>query len=94
VWLTRPARFTLFEGLRPTEAPIVDGDRITVRVEYGKIFDGPGTDDDETAALKSGAVSICVTDPFTAEVMFDDSWPAIARAFSPADSPAADALGS
>ena len=93
VWLTRPARFTLFEGLRPTEPPIVDGDRITVRVEYGKIFDGPGTDDDETAALKAGAVSICVTDPFTAEVIFDDPWPAIARAFSPAVSPAADALG-
>ena len=92
VWLTRPARFTLFEGLRPTEAPIVDGDRITVRVEYGKIFDGPGTDDDETAALKAGAVSICVTDPFTAQVIRDDPWPAIAAAFSPVVGPAADAL--
>lgn len=91
VWLTRPARFTLFEGLRPTEEPIVDGDRLTVRVEYGKIFDGPGSDDDETAALKAGAVSICVTDPFTAEVIKDDPWPAIARAFSPADRHAGDA---
>ncbi len=91
VWLTRPAPFTLFAGLRPTEAPIVDGDRITVRVEYGKIFDGPGADDDETAALKAGAVSICVTDPFTAEVIKDDPWPEIARAFSPVDRPAADA---
>ncbi|MCY4112892.1 MAG: hypothetical protein OXG33_02990 [Chloroflexi bacterium] len=91
VWLTRPARFTLFEGLRPTEEPIVEGNRITVRVEYGRIFDGPGTDDDETAALKAGAVSICVTDPFTAEVMFDGPWPAIARTFSPAARPVPDA---
>ncbi len=90
--LTRPARFTLFAGLRPTEEPIIDGERITVRVRYGDIFDGPGTDDDETAALKAGAASICVTDPFTAQVMFDDPWPDIARAFSPEDRPAADGL--
>ncbi len=89
--LTRPARFTLFESLRLTEPPIVDGKRITVRVRYGNIFDGPGSDDDETAALKAGAVSVCVTDPFTAQVMRDAPWPAIARAFSPAVRPAADA---
>ncbi len=81
--LTRPARFTLFEGLRPTEAPIIDGKRITVRVRYGNMFDGPGTDDDETGALKAGAASICVTDPFTSRVVLEDPWPAIARAFSP-----------
>ena len=83
VRLTRPARFTLFEGVRPEGEPIVNGERITVRVRYGNIFDGPGTDDDETAALKAGAASICVTDPFTGRVMVDDPWPAIARAFSP-----------
>ena len=84
VRLTRPARFTLFEGVRPTEEPVIDGKRMTVRLRYGNIFDGPGSDDDETGALKAGAVSICVTDPFTAQVMLDDPWPAIARAFSPA----------
>ena len=83
VRLTRPARFTLFEGVRLERAPTSNGERTTVHVRYGNIFDGPGTDDDETAALKAGATSICVTDPFTAQVIVDDPWPAIARAFSP-----------
>ena len=52
VRLTRPARFTLFEGVRPEGEPIVNGERITVRVRYGNIFDGPGTDDDETGGAQ------------------------------------------
>lgn len=83
--LTRPARFTLFEGVQSDGEPSVNGATTTVRLKYGNIFDGPAADDDETQALRQGAVSICVTVPFTSETLMGNPWREIARAFSPAD---------
>ncbi len=84
VRLTTPARFTLYEDMRRVDGRTPADRRETIRLAYGDNLAEPVQPGDEADALRSGAASICVTDPFTSRVVRDDPWPSIAKVFVPA----------
>ncbi len=84
VRLTSPARFTIYEDMRRVDGRTPEDGRETIRLAYGDVLAGPIRPGDEADALRSGAASMCVTDPFTSRVVSDGPWPSIAKAFTPA----------
>ena len=80
VRLTTPARFTLFKDLHIVKQA-ADGDGgVTLELSYGEFLGGPCEVGDEIDALRAGAVSVCVTEPFSGRVLRGDPWPSVAQA--------------